>query len=153
MFVRDLWWDFTLPAPHLWNRCSRMCILPKNDDKNKEWLWSKGYFSLIRQVLLKSGRETWSDFWVECLIATLHIPFENLQVMSFCWLKMELQICQKSWQLFCNLEISNFFIRKEKHGCVFFTAHRTVHTSQCTYHYIEVLWQPSLRTSAALWGC
>jgi len=28
-----------------------------------------------------SGRETWSDFWVECLIAALYIPLENSQVI------------------------------------------------------------------------
>jgi len=39
-----------------------------------------------------------SDFLVECLIAILCIPFENLQVMYLCQLKMEPQI-HKNWWL------------------------------------------------------
>jgi len=65
-------------------------MLPKSDDVNKVWLWSEGYFSLVREGLWKSGRETWSDFWVEYLTATLYIPFENLQVMYLYQLKMVL---------------------------------------------------------------
>lgn len=40
-------------------------------------------------------KESWSDFWVECLTATLYTLFENSQVMCLRQLKMELQIDQK----------------------------------------------------------
>jgi len=69
-----------------------MYALSKRDDMNKAWLWSREYCSLVRQGLGKLSRETWSDFWVERLVAALHVPFENSQVTYLCQLKMELQI-------------------------------------------------------------
>jgi len=46
---------------------------------------------LSRDGAYKS-KGTWSDFWVECLIAALCTPFENWQVTCSCRPKMELQI-------------------------------------------------------------
>lgn len=58
-----------------------------------------------------------SDFWVECLIETLHIPFENSQVMYLYWLKVKLQIYQKIDDFFGNLETySQIPILKQKEG-------------------------------------
>jgi len=37
--------------------------------------------SLLRQGLLKSGKETWSDFWLEYLIAIPYFPLEISQVL------------------------------------------------------------------------
>lgn len=48
---------------------------------NKVWLWSAGYFSLLREVLQKPSKNTWSNTRVEYLIATLFVPFENMQVI------------------------------------------------------------------------
>ena len=81
---------------------------------NKLCLWSKGYFFLVREVLRKSGKETWSDFWVEYLIATSCIPFENSQIMysyqpKWCQ-KHELVIFIFIFYFFCNLET---FIKTE----------------------------------------
>ena len=47
---------------------------------NKVWLWSQGFFSQV--WLEKPSKETCWNFWVEYLIATLHIPFENSQIMN-----------------------------------------------------------------------
>ena len=44
------------------NSCSLMYIPPKSDDMNKAWQWSTGYFSLIRESLSKSGKETQPNF-------------------------------------------------------------------------------------------
>jgi len=155
MFVRDLWWDFTLPVPHPWNRCSQMCILPKSDDKNKEWQWSKEYFSLIRQVLQKSSRETWSDFWVECL-SDCNFTHSIWKFAGHVFpLTENGKYAKKSDNFFAILK-PNFFIRMEKHDRIFFTAHRTVHTiTQANVHTItsRFFGSLSLRTSAALWGC
>jgi len=65
----------------------------KSNGMNKTWLWNEGYFSVLRQVLRKSYKQTRSDSWVEYLIAILYI--ENSQVMYLEELKTELQIKQK----------------------------------------------------------
>jgi len=44
------------------NNYSQMYGLPKSEDMSKMWLWNEGYFSLVREGLWKSGRETWSNF-------------------------------------------------------------------------------------------
>jgi len=94
------------------NNYSQVYVQPKSSDRNEAWLWSEGYFSLIKEGLWKSSRETWSSFSVEYLIATLCISFENLQVMYLCQLEKESQINQKklgfflqSWNLFSNSRI------------------------------------------------
>lgn len=111
-----------------------MYVLLKCDGMKKVWLWRKGYFSLVRKVLQKPGKETWSDFflWAEYLVAPLYTALENSQVMHLFQLKIESHVylnnwwCfQQSWNLF-----SIFFYQKRKDGCAFFPVDWTM-SSQC----------------------
>jgi len=88
---------------------------------NKAWLWSEGYFSLLRQGLCKSGRETLSEFWVEWLIVTLYIPFENVQIMHLCWWKMKSRIYKKKLIIFFAILklVLKFLYHSGKHGWTF----------------------------------
>ena len=93
VFARDFW------------HCSQVHILPESNEMKKVWLWSEGCFSLQRGLIKVSG-ETGSHFLIQCLLATLCIPFENLLVMYFCRLKWscrhKLTIFCQSWNLFPN---------------------------------------------------
>lgn len=73
-------------------------------------------FHWLREVLQKSSKEPWSNFWVGYLIAALYIPFEHLQVMYLCWLEMESQKYKKKKKIFfSNLEsYSQIPLRKQK---------------------------------------
>ena len=68
-----------LSSPH-------MHALPRSDDMNKVWLWSKGSFPLLGEGLWKPGKETSSAFWVEHLIATMEVA--TLPAMRGCKLDM-----------------------------------------------------------------
>jgi len=60
--------------------------------------------------------------WVECLIATLYIPFENSQVMYLCQHKMESWIYPKM-MIFSEIlkPILKLLYQNGKQGCIFFT--------------------------------
>ena len=68
-FIRDFWWSFTLSALHPWKH------LFANVHADKKW-W---YYSLVQN----SGKETWSNSWLEYPMATLYNPLGNSQVIYF----------------------------------------------------------------------
>lgn len=113
---------------NLENSCSQV---PKS--MNKAWLQNKGYFGL-KNLVKRHGQMV---FWVEYLIATQCIPFENSHVMYLCRLKMESQIYQKIHHVFVVLKlILKFFYLNGKHGCIFFAVHMTVFSQCITIHTI-----------------
>lgn len=113
---------------NLENSCSQV---PKS--MNKAWLQNKGYFGL-KNLVKRHGQMV---FWVEYLIATQRIPFENSHVMYLCRLKMESQIYQKIHHVFVVLKlILKFFYLNGKHGCIFFAVHRAVFSQYITMHTI-----------------
>ena len=103
-------------------------------------------------------------FWVECLIAVLYSPFGNSQAMYLCWLKMELQICQKnsdfflqqSWNLFLNS-----FTQMESESAYFFAVHKAVflqgikmwnvHRIIESQNHRIIEWPELKRTTMILW--
>jgi len=53
----------------------------------------------------RSSRETWPNFWVEYLVATLYIPLENFQVIIYISWKLSQKYTKKKCGFFsCNLE-------------------------------------------------
>ena len=68
------------------------------------------------------------------LIAILHIPFENSQVMYSCCLKMESEINQKIDKFFWQSWNFKFFYQNKKYGCLFFAVHRTVFSQYLKMH-------------------
>ena len=47
---------------------------------SKKWLWSEGYFSLVREVLWKSGKKTWSNFWLQ--LYTFHLKIQVVFMLT-----------------------------------------------------------------------
>lgn len=138
MFVREFWWNFTLPALHPWKGCTyitfvctlQMCMLPKSDDMNKMWLWSKRCFSLVRVLIKAWLRDKISFFLVELQPYTFHLKICRYCIcidwkLSWKHTKNIIWIFQKSWKLF-----SSSFINMENKGVCFFAVCRTVF-SQC----------------------
>ena len=96
-----------------------------------------GVLLCVKRWLIKSGKETWSDFWVENLIATQYIPFENFQVVYLCWLEMESQIYKKVDNFFCNPETcSHIPLSQQKARLHIFTVYRTVFSQCIEFHKI-----------------
>ena len=93
----------------LHNNCSQMRVLPTSDDMNKPRLWRKGYFSQVTKVLWKPSKKTWSNFWVEYLIVTLNIQFENSQLIYLCRQKVESQTYKKKRWFFLKRLESKFY--------------------------------------------
>ena len=88
------------------------------------------------EVLQKSSKELWFNFWVGYLIAALYIPFVHLQVMYLCWLEMESQKYKKKKKdFFSNLEMfSSSFMKTESMAAYFlpFSGPCLANISKCT---------------------
>jgi len=92
------------------------------------WLWRKGYFSLVRQGLWKSGRDMIRFLsWIS-----------DCNSVHFCWkfadkvfISIENDVINKNWFFFFNLEtFLKFLSQNKKHGYIFFTFESPVF-SQC----------------------
>lgn len=112
---------------------------PQNADVNQVRLWSEGCLTLVREGLEKPGKGTWSNVWVEYLIATLHVPSENSQVMYSCQLKMEVQICKKNDNIFKHILKSLY--QNRQHGSFFlpFIGQCLPSVSQCSVPCITII--------------
>ena len=93
VFARDFLWNFIFSCAS-----SLKTFVHKHTCFQNAMTWTR----------CDCSRETWPDFWVECLITTLYIPYQNLQLMFLSRLKMKLQIYKnKKIISFCNLETSS----------------------------------------------
>lgn len=137
LISRNFWWNFTPLVLHPWEQLATNVRAAKKWWREKDMIVKGGMFLSGKMGLMK---ESWSDFWDECLIATLWSPLENSQVMYLCQPKMELQIDKKKtnhtyiykkyiYILFFFFfgailkPVLKFLYQKGKHGCVFFTVH------------------------------
>lgn len=90
-----------------------------DNNLNKAWLWSEDYPSVVREVLQKPSKETWPNFWVEHLIATSYIPFENLQVVYVGW-KQSCKYIEEFIIISAAMRpILKFLCQNGKQGCTF----------------------------------
>jgi len=115
----------------------------KSNDMNRMWLWREGYFSLVREGLWRSGRETSSDFLVKCLIATLwfHLKIcrwridwkwshKHKLMISFAFLKCVFKFLYQNTKQSCISDLGSLFQPWWFYGFLFFSFHGTVF-SQC----------------------
>lgn len=111
----------------LGSSCSQLYVLPKamrltrRNSKGREF------------CLQKSSNETWSDFWVQYLIATRYIQLEKCICVKWKW------SCKyNNFFFFYSLETYSqiSFMKSENMAACFFTIHRTVFSHCITMHKI-----------------
>lgn len=118
--------------------------IPKGNDMNKACLWSKGHLFLARELLNKSSKEIWSNSplsWMsDC--KSIYIQLENMQVLHFCWLKIESKYTEKMMIFSAILKfILKFLYQNGKHGCIFLIVHSTVFNQCIKMHiFFAITW-------------
>lgn len=93
----------------------QMYILLKSDGMNKVLLWSEGYFSLTRELLQVSGKETWSNFYCN----------------PICSIENSCDVFMGTENGGANKQKKNWCFFQQSWDYMFFAVHRSVF-NQCT---------------------